>query len=63
LRISDDGRGFESSGGEPESGGTGLYNVRARLENLYGDGQDLTIDEPASGGVVVGIKLPFRRAA
>ena len=62
ISVADDGPGF--SGGPPRDDGVGLANTRARLEELYGDAQCLTI-EPSSpaGGTRVIIELPFRPAS
>ena len=62
ISVADDGPGF--SGNTPRDDGVGLANTRARLEELYGDDQCLTI-EPSSpaGGTRVIIELPFRPAS
>ena len=61
LEIRDDGRGLNR---DPEAGirtGVGLSNIRARLEQLYGDEHRFTLENQAGGGVLVRISLPFRR--
>ena len=62
ISVADDGPGF--SGYTPRDDGVGLANTRARLEELYGDDQCLTM-EPSSpaGGTGVIIELPFRPAS
>jgi len=62
ISVADDGPGF--FGGPARDDGVGLANTRARLEELYGDAQCLTI-EPSSpaGGTRVIIELPFRPAS
>jgi len=42
--------------------GLGLANTRQRLEELYGQGAELTLDASARGGLAVSIRLPYRRA-
>lgn len=62
ISVSDDGPGF--SGETPGGDGVGLANTRARLEELYGGAQCLTIDAPSpAGGTRVIIELPFRPAS
>jgi LytS/YehU family sensor histidine kinase len=60
LRVSDDGQGFVSEGGNKNSQGIGLSNVRARLKSLYGEGQIFSINEIPNGGVTVRIEIPFQ---
>jgi hypothetical protein len=47
---------------DPRSTGIGLANLRARLETLYGSGQELQWCSPQEGGFRVRIKIPFRVA-
>lgn len=49
LRVADDGIGFPRRWRE----GTGLGNLRRRLETLYGDAAELRIETPAAGADVV----------
>jgi LytS/YehU family sensor histidine kinase len=46
--------------GESAGSGLGLRNTRARLAQLYGDRQSLSLEPNGEGGVTVEIKLPFR---
>jgi signal transduction histidine kinase len=59
ICVADDGPGVSSA---PAPGdGVGLGNTRARLEELYGDAQRLTLEAAsASGGTRVVIEMPFR---
>ncbi|MGH7566564.1 MAG: sensor histidine kinase [Gemmatimonadota bacterium] len=57
LSVEDDGAGH-GNGGQPREG-VGLRNTRARLERLYPDSHDLTIEQPPAGGFRVRIAIPF----
>jgi two-component sensor histidine kinase len=63
LTVSDNGPG-PSSVPRPEKGdgerGLGLANIRARLEQLYGSAQSLSLTESLGGGTVAQIVMPFR---
>lgn len=62
LRVLDTGVGVAAAGRESGTG-VGLANTRARLEQLYGGEQSLTLaDRPAAEGrgAVVTVRLPFR---
>lgn len=56
LRVSDDGAGFRQGSGS----GTGLANLRSRLDLLYGDAAQLRLARNAPRGVVVTLNLPYR---
>jgi len=56
LTVADNGRGL--SGNEPRAG-VGITNTRARLGQLYGVEHGFSIGEPASGGVLVTVVIPF----
>jgi two-component sensor histidine kinase len=58
LIVRDDGEGFVKTNGE-NNNGIGLANTRARLEKLYGEGQEFTLAEIAGGGVQATITIPF----
>jgi signal transduction histidine kinase len=60
LSVSDNGPGVASE--ELESEGLGLSNTRARLAQLYGSNQSLTLRTGAGGGAFVEVSLPFRPA-
>lgn len=56
LSVSDSGTGL----GDQSSDGIGLANTRARLEQLYGEGQwSLMICNREKGGCIVSLKFPF----
>lgn len=59
--VQDNGVGL---GGAPTAGtGTGLRNIRQRLQALYGDEAQLRIESVAAGGVRAEIRLPCRQHA
>ena len=59
ARESRDGSGGMSGG----TGGVGLSNTRARLEQLYGAEQRLSLRRAAEGGTVAEIVLPYHTGA
>lgn len=59
LTLSDDGLGFGMDH-DKRSGGIGLVNTRARLQNLYGDSHTFAVDPRPAGGVTAKIEIPFR---
>jgi two-component system LytT family sensor kinase len=59
IRVEDDGPGMKAANGAP-SRGIGLANTRARLERLYGEGAQLTVENGPAGGVIATITLPYR---
>lgn len=61
LAVEDDGAG--AWGDHAPREGVGLRNTRARLERLYPESHDLTIQRPKSGGFRVQIQIPFSTAA
>lgn len=56
LRVSDDGRGFDSASAAPTDGGHGLGGMRRRVEELGGKLQ--IISEPGTG-TTVALSLPL----
>jgi LytS/YehU family sensor histidine kinase len=58
IEVEDDGPGLRRVGQLRE--GIGLSNTRARLQQLYGDKQDLQLLEGGSGGLLVRVTLPYR---
>jgi two-component system, LytTR family, sensor kinase len=63
LSVSDNGeKPFDASVVERTLKGIGLANTRARLQQLYGDGQSLAIGEGEPDGWTVEIRIPLRRA-
>ncbi len=59
LRVLDNGPGLRENGTEGVEEGVGLRNTRARLEELYGDEQRLSLRAGEHGGAVAEIWLPF----
>ena len=59
LEVTDNGPGLATSGDMIESQGLGLKNVRARLEQLYGNQHCFEVSNRAEGGVTVVMQLPF----
>lgn len=57
LEVRDDGPG--PSGDWEEGGGIGLANVRARLQQLYGDRHVLRLQAHPGGGACVVVELPY----
>jgi hypothetical protein len=56
LEVEDDGAGFPR---EPREG-TGLSNLRRRLETIYGGAAEMRVERPAAGARVV-VELPAER--
>lgn len=64
LTVSDTGAGLETPANCAIFGkGLGLSNIRDRLAQLYGNKQEFTISNRASGGAEVSIRLPYHTAA
>jgi len=59
LRVEDDGPGLSG----PARERVGLGNTRARLEQLFGAAQRLTLHSPPAGGLTVAVVIPFRDRA
>lgn len=62
LTVEDDGPGMSVQTSSPGSG-VGLTNTRERLAQLYGDGQRMTVEEPAGGGTRVTLEIPAQECA
>jgi hypothetical protein len=65
LTVEDSGAGSAAgrvTGEYPASTGIGLKNTRARLEELYGDEHQFTLEPNALGGTTVTIRLPYHEA-
>ncbi len=64
LGVADDGPGLgQSKSLSLSSEGIGLANTRARLKQLYGSRQSLSIENRPQGGASVRLHLPFHSAA
>ncbi len=61
LEIRDNGAGLAE--GPPRPAGIGLTTTRARLERLYANQQELTLDNLPQGGCVARIRIPFQLTA
>mgnify|MGYP006281835335 CR=1 FL=1 len=59
LAVHDNGPGLP----DDATDGLGLRNVRARLQELYGDEQSLTIESAPDGGTVATLRLPHHTSA
>lgn len=72
VTIEDDGPGFPAesdpaaadveagSASAPTTGGVGLANCRARLQQLYGDRARLELGAAPAGGLRVSLRIPYR---
>ncbi|HXX62227.1 MAG TPA: histidine kinase, partial [Bacteroidota bacterium] len=56
IAVSDDGPGLPAGYSE----GVGLSNTRARLAQLYGSDQSITLRPGLTGGVIVTLTIPLR---
>jgi LytS/YehU family sensor histidine kinase len=70
LEVADNGPGLVQGEGDNGGGngsgngrGIGLANTRARLQQLYGAQQEISLSNRPEGGVVVRIEVPWREAA
>jgi two-component system, LytTR family, sensor kinase len=60
LQVRDSGAGIGEAGAAAVFGrGLGLSNIRDRLAQLYGDGQQFSIVNRASGGAEVTLRVPL----
>lgn len=60
LRVFDNGAGLASNWQLKSSGGIGLANTAARLQQLYGEKHRLDVRNREGGGVEVLVVIPFR---
>ena len=58
LKVRDNGNGLPPANGTPRREGIGLQNVRSRLAQLYGSGQEFTIGNATGGGVEARLCIP-----
>ena len=63
LGVRDSGPGLQPPRERAEGEGVGLQNVRARLQQLYGDDQALTLRAAEGGGVIARIEIPLHTRA
>jgi len=62
IKVKDDGPGLADNK-SIEGNGIGLSNTRARLQQLYGNGGSLSVENSELGGVVVTMALPYHLAS
>jgi two-component system, LytTR family, sensor kinase len=63
IQVLDTGAGIGEQSADMALGrGFGLANIRGRLEQLYGSGQEFSIVNRASGGAEVTLRFPFHVA-
>ena len=63
LRVADTGAGLGTLDAKSAlNRGLGLANIRGRLEQLYGVGQEFSIANRANGGAEVTLRFPFHLA-
>lgn len=60
LAVEDDGAGLPLQEARDGGDGIGLGNLRARLEQLYGEAQRIELADRPGGGATVEITIPFR---
>jgi len=60
MAIVDDGPGLAPGAANGGGNGVGLVNTRARLAELYGDRQALTLEAASPRGVRATVSLPYR---
>jgi signal transduction histidine kinase len=60
LQVRDNGPGLPNAVSPQPHKGVGLSTTRSRLEHLYGPEQRFEFSQPAGGGLVVTIAIPFR---
>jgi two-component system, LytTR family, sensor kinase len=63
LGVRDDGPGLQPRAERGDGEGVGLHNVRARLQQLFGEDQDFTLRTPEGGGALAEIELPLHTRA
>lgn len=59
LSVRDNGPGLPPS----QDDGLGLRNVRARLQELYGEDQGLLLEPAPDGGTIATLRLPYHTSA
>jgi two-component sensor histidine kinase len=61
VNVRDDGVGLAPGFDLDRDAGTGLRNIRVRLQQLYGADASVSMASPASGGAVVSVVVPVIR--
>ncbi|MEO7041550.1 MAG: histidine kinase [Gemmatimonadaceae bacterium] len=62
LQVRDDGPGLPAEWQSTATGGVGLTNTQARLQQIYGPLHEFVLGNAADGGVEVTIAIPFQLA-
>lgn len=62
LKVRDNGPGLQNHEQPLLNKGVGLSNTAERLKHLYGDRQQLTINNADSGGLLIQVALPYHNA-
>jgi two-component system LytT family sensor kinase len=63
IEVEDDGVGMSVSGASPSSGtGIGMVNVTERLQVVYGDAAEITVESQPGRGTLVRLVLPVLEA-
>lgn len=63
LKVIDNGPGLKDALPANTQKGIGLANTKSRLRQLYGDSHDISLDNQASGGLMVTVVIPYRSVA
>jgi LytS/YehU family sensor histidine kinase len=61
--VEDDGVGLGGAPSSQAGSGLGLTSVQARLQHLYGSGQQLEVKRLSPSGTRITIAIPYRTAA
>lgn len=62
LSVRDTGPGLPATGAPVRSRGIGLANTEARLRQMYGEDQRLSLQTVDTGGAVAEVEIPYRAA-
>jgi two-component system, LytTR family, sensor kinase len=63
LGVRDNGPGLQPAADHAAGEGVGLHNVRSRLQQLFGEDQELSLRPAEGGGVLAEIGLPLHTPA
>jgi sensor histidine kinase YesM len=61
IRVRDNGPGLPKDTKILLAGGVGLVNTRSRLRQMYGDAQDMQLENSDDGGVIATLAIPLQR--
>ena len=62
IEVEDDGVGITSERRAPSGTGIGMQNVTERLQVLYGDAANMTVESEPNRGTLVRVVLPVLTA-